>query len=505
MLRWPMLVAALVLAGCPAEVPSPADASDDAALDGAAPPDSGFPDAEPPDAAARDAAVLDAALSDAPPADAHSVDAASSDAAVPAAPFAWVRRFGGPFYDRASATVVTAGGNVVVAGWFYGHADLGAGEVAGAGSEDGFVTMLSPDGATLWVATLGGPGADRAEALAVEPSGDVIVVGSFQDTMPVGAGALASAGDRDAFVVRLSGSSGAPGWSARLGGADDDIARAVAIDSDGDIVVAGDFQGTADFGAGPVTSLGGRTDVFLKVFTAAGAHVRADKRGGEWSYDHVHSVAIDTDHDVLLGVTYDGPTDFGLGTESASGLTGGIGRYDEAGTPQFFHELGGYGDNLTVAAVAPDGLGHVLAAGDATMFIAEYGLPDALLTKVDTFGNRVWVREYGGSGNDRARALALDPFKFAIIGGSFSAEADFGIGTETSAGSRDAFLAKVNASGTTVWRLAMGGPLAEEIDAVAAPDTATIYAAGTFEGTSNIGITLGSAGATDVFVVKVEP
>jgi hypothetical protein len=40
------------------------------------------------------------------------------------------------------------------------------------------------------------------------------------------------------------------------------IVSAVAVDSDGYVVVTGSFEGTVDFGNGPLTSAG-ETDIFL--------------------------------------------------------------------------------------------------------------------------------------------------------------------------------------------------------------------------------------------------
>jgi hypothetical protein len=47
-----------------------------------------------------------------------------------------------------------------------------------------------------------------------------------------------------------------PLWSAALGGAGADAAYGVATDAAGNLYVTGAFEGTVDFGAGPLTATG---------------------------------------------------------------------------------------------------------------------------------------------------------------------------------------------------------------------------------------------------------
>jgi hypothetical protein len=57
-------------------------------------------------------------------------------------------------------------------------------------------------------------------------------------------------------------------WSKRLGGAIYDRGQAIVIASDGDAIVTGTFQGTPDFGNGPVTVPANSTHAFIARYDA---------------------------------------------------------------------------------------------------------------------------------------------------------------------------------------------------------------------------------------------
>src|SRR5262245_24866583 len=108
---------------------------------------------------------------------------------------------------------------------------------------DAFVTRLPLTGGPASYSTyLGGSGDDEINALALDPAGGAVVVGStyspnfptqnaFQPTY--------GGGYDDAFVTRLPLSGGPASYSTYLGGTAGDLALALALDSTGAAVVAG--------------------------------------------------------------------------------------------------------------------------------------------------------------------------------------------------------------------------------------------------------------------------
>jgi len=117
-----------------------------------------------------------------------------------------------------------------------------------------------------WGRSFGGVGDQDGGGIAVDASGNVVIAGSFWNTVDFGGGPLVSAGDWDVFVARLD-AAGNHLWSRRFGDAGGQSLRAMSTDALGNIYLTGIFFGTIDFGGGPITSNGGY-DVFLPSSTA---------------------------------------------------------------------------------------------------------------------------------------------------------------------------------------------------------------------------------------------
>jgi hypothetical protein len=128
--------------------------------------------------------------------------------------FVWARTFGGSLEDEGSGIVVDASGNVYVKGSFAGTADfdpgVGTANLMSAGRYDAFVVKLDSAGSFVWARNFGGSGDDLGAGVAVDVSGNVYVTGSFAGTADfdpgVGTANLISAGESDAYVVKLNSS-----------------------------------------------------------------------------------------------------------------------------------------------------------------------------------------------------------------------------------------------------------------------------------------------------------
>src|SRR5688500_4061633 len=93
-----------------------------------------------------------------------------------------------------------------------------------------------------WAKQLGGPGADEVTGLATDASGNVLAVGSFEGTADLDPGAgtinLTSAGDRDAFIVKMNPGGGLL-WAKQIGGTGRDRGLKIRTDAGGNVYVMG--------------------------------------------------------------------------------------------------------------------------------------------------------------------------------------------------------------------------------------------------------------------------
>lgn len=162
---------------------------------------------------------------------------------------------GGSDRDRAFGLDLDTSGNIYVAGDTL-SADFpttsGAFQPAYAGNGDAFTAKLSVGGKSLTYSTfIGGSGLDQGNAIAVDSLGDAGVVGftqssnfptvdPFQAVLGItGGSSCGTTPCADAFVTKLNPSGSGALYSSFLGGSGADFGQAVAVDSTGDLFVAG--------------------------------------------------------------------------------------------------------------------------------------------------------------------------------------------------------------------------------------------------------------------------
>jgi hypothetical protein len=177
--------------------------------------------------------------------------------------------------------------------------------------------------------------------------------------------------------------------------------------------------------------------------------------------------------------------------------------------------------------VAVDGQGNVITTGQfrgtadfdpgaGTVNLTSVGGVDLFVSKLDPFGNFVWVRQLGNStGVDQGFGVAVDGQGSVYTTGGFQGTADFDPGpgtfTLTSAGAFDVFMWKLTSGGNFVWARSMGGSSGTEAGYdVAVDGQGNVYTAGYFQGTADFDpgagtVNLTSAGFEDVFVSKLDP
>lgn len=142
------------------------------------------------------------------------------------------------------------------------------------GALDAFALKYYATGDPLLGATIGGPGNQRALSASIAGNGDTYVVGDYEQNVVVaGIMPLPAAGGVDPFIAK-STSLGTFLWakSMGVGGADaaQQSAVAVAAATNGDVYVAGNFNGNmlTNCGNAPLTSNG--DDLFVVKYDASG-------------------------------------------------------------------------------------------------------------------------------------------------------------------------------------------------------------------------------------------
>lgn len=136
----------------------------------------------------------------------------------------WSKTWGGTGADTATAIALDSSNNIYVAG------DTGSSGLT-AGLADQTLVMYNSSGVEQWSKTWGGTGYDYANDIALDASGSIYVAGTTNSTG-------LTAGDYDQTLVKYN-SFGGEQWSKTWGGTGADTANDLVIDASGNIYVVG--------------------------------------------------------------------------------------------------------------------------------------------------------------------------------------------------------------------------------------------------------------------------
>jgi hypothetical protein len=317
-----------------------------------------------------------------------------------------------------------------------------------------------------------------------------------------------------------------------FGGSSDDVATSIAVDSSGNIYTTGRFEGTADFDPGAGTANitpAGFYDVFVSKIDSSGALLWAKSFGGSSALAISYSIEVDGDGNIYTTGFFAGTVDFDPGAGTSNLTSAGItdvfvSKLDSSGALLWAKSFGGSSNDVGYA-IEVDGDGNVYTTGyfrgtvdfdpgAGTSNLTSAGSADAFISKLNSTGNLLWAKSFGGSSEEVPRSIAVDRGGNVYTIGRFEGTVDFdpGAGTTnlTSAGDTDVFVSKIDSSGALLWAKSFGGSSEDFGFSIAVDRAGNVYTTGYFRGTSDFdpgaGTTnLTSAGITnDPFVSKLD-
>jgi MYXO-CTERM domain-containing protein len=307
-----------------------------------------------------------------------------------------------------------------------------------SGPEDAFVTKVSAAGSSLaWSSYLGGSDGDFGSGIAVDGLGNVYVAGSTWSADFPSAGGFDTAGDgSDAFVTKVNADGSSLAWSSYLGGSGDDGDTHIAVDRLGNAYLTGDTW-SSDFpsaGGFDATFGGGDLDAFVTKVNATGSSLAWSSYLGGSMDDIATSIAVDA-----VGNAYVTGTTCSTDFPSAGGFASSPGgpfycdafvtKVNAAGSSLAWSSyLGGSGNEGDVSGIAVDGLGDVYVVGDTSSsdFPSAGGFDtsldgsyDAFVTKVNASGSSLaWSSYLGGSAQEGGYGIAVDPVGNVYVAGT---------------------------------------------------------------------------------------
>ncbi|MFC2101182.1 SBBP repeat-containing protein [Bacteroidota bacterium] len=319
-----------------------------------------------------------------------------------------------------------------------------------------------------WVKSMGNGNHDVGYSITTDTWGNVLTTGKFTyivdfdpgpDTFNLNSNHTTYC---DAFVQKLD-SQGNFIWARSMGGYPSDIGQSITTDVSGNVYITGIYRNYGDYDPGPGThtiTSNGDFDIFILKLDSSGTFVWARSIGGT-GYDKSYQIIHDGNGNLYLSGYYQNTVDFNWGS--------------------------------------------------GTSLSTSNGAEDIFLLKLTDSGNFTWARTIGGTGNDRARSIALDTSGNIYITGEFENTADFDPDTGTfylyNSYLPRTFVLKLDTSGNFIWAKSANG--GESVgNSIVTDSSGNVYLTGYFKNivsfNPNYTIYLTSNGNEDVYVAKLD-
>lgn len=252
------------------------------------------------------------------------------------------------------------------------------------------------DGILSWARSYDGSGSsfDRANAVAIDPNGDVIVTG---DSMGRGMNP-----NFDFATVKWRGRDGSLLWVARFDGNAADRAVGIALAANGDVLVGGETNGSS--GSGTQVAI-------VRYGGATGERQWSRTLAGDTAYGYFGGVRVDAQDGAWVGaMQFNATNDHTIVHLDAS--SGNLRWSANEGPAHSRQSFCGHAERLHVI----DAVGSSFVLGCSFDGLSD----DLLVQKILPSGRRAWSRRIGGPGHafDDPAAIALAPNGDVVIVGT---------------------------------------------------------------------------------------
>ncbi len=328
--------------------------------------------------------------------------------------------------------MIDSGGNLLIAGFFYGTCDFNASAAAydltTTLNSSSFIEKIDTDGNFIWVKALNGA---TENSFTLDSLNNIYITGTFQDSADFNTDSLItlytySPYAINTFFTKLD-NSGNLVWVKYIGEDYFNSSRSIAVDALGNIFVTGAFSHTLDFDPGTgIYNLvsAGTNDAFILKLDNSGNFIWS-KRIGDGYAQSGKSITIDKFNNIYVA--------------------------------------GGFGNviNLDSLSNTNGNLGSIL--------------------KINNSGNLIWAKYLPAF----ITSIELDSHNNIYLTGSFYNSCDFDPDsvysyTLSSLGSEDIFLTKLDSSGNFIVTLTAGGWYDESGTAISIGSSNIIYLTGGF-------------------------
>ncbi len=230
------------------------------------------------------------------------------------------RKIGGVGYNDAQTLDIDSQGDILISGTFSETTDFDPGvdtfNMTTSAQFRSYILKLTSSAEFIWAKSYEGAGTDYIHEINTDSNDNVIIVGYFGNTVDfdpgVGVHSFTAPGFSVKAYITKFDENGDFVWAKVIEGTGNSLAYAVEVDSNDDIVLAGNYLMTADLDPGISTlnyTSNGGADLFLMKLNSSGDLIWAHSIGGV-GHEVCSTLAIDNDNSIIFAGEFSDVTDF---------------------------------------------------------------------------------------------------------------------------------------------------------------------------------------------------
>ncbi len=394
--------------------------------------------------------------------------------------------------------------NIIVAGNSYYTGINGDKTEISCSQGDVWILMVDVNFNIIWDKTIGGLDQDEIHGLAVSSNNSIVFSGETRSDSSCEI-STSTRGNSDLWTCILD-STGNKLLDTRHGSTSLETGGKLVRSNGGDYLIFGGSNGGI---SGDKTTAGyGNKDFWLIRTDSFGIKLWDKTYGGNdielsnFNYEYFIS-RVKNDHYLIGGRSYSWIS----GTISVNGFgysDAWVAKLDSVGNVIWDNRFGGSDtEHASKMIEVNDGyllLGTSSSKTGGTILDTGIAGADVWLAKIDTLGNQLWENRYGGIDDDIGIDIQVAPDGGFWILGQTDGPAGFDV-SESSYGSRDYWIFKIDSAGNKIWDKRFGGPgIDEAMSFIIMPDSSIFICGYAEAGTSAVKTDSGKGG-TDYWIV----
>ena len=406
----------------------------------------------------------------------------------------FVKTLGGSNNESAKSIVRTSDGGYAV----FGYTQSIDGDIITTSSAiqyDLWLLKFSADDTLQWQKTFGGSKDDKGYKV-IQTNDDGFVVTGFSKS--IDGNVSANEGFEDIWLLKLD-TFGTIVWQINTGFSGTDKGFSVTQTSDGGYFLGGILDVSASGGLGNKRQQRHAGGDFWGIKLSGNGTIEWRKYFGGTNTDTCYDVVETTNGYLMIGSSDSDDVDI---KNNKGAYDVWVVKIDKTGTLLWEKSFGGSQTDEAYQIVKTND-NHFLLVGETSSTDKDVGNQnggaDIWVLKIDTDGNIVWQKTFGGTHFDVGKSIkSTEDGGFLIAGNTRSLDKDI---TENK-GNNDVWALKINSSGKLLWQKTVGGSDIDlAFDIVELSDNSIIVVGETSSNDKDI---IQNKGFTDVLIVKLK-